>query len=258
MKFVLVSTRNVQRFMDAAKALEKRLADSEIVGLGLVYGKPGLGKTMAMDAYHARQAGRQKVRTVPLRALAHWSESSMLKALLAALGHVPAAYRKDVMFDQIVELVKDKPTMFLIDEIDSIAGSRSMVATLKDLHDVTGAAILMVGEERVDGLLRRFESFYNRMNRSGIQHLTNHGDEDVAMVIRQRCDFEVAGEVCMEIYNETGGRSMRSVVDRIRDIEVFARANSVNRVEMKHYRQLNGARQSRTVSVPTQMEAVNG
>ena len=115
-----------------------------------------------------------------------------------------------------------------------------MISMWKDIHDVTGSAVLMVGEDRVNSLLRRFESFYNRMNRGALKHLTSHSEEDVRAVIDHRCDFPVDPRVSSAIYGETGGRSMRSVIDRIRDMEAFARSNSATRITMKEYRKLMG------------------
>jgi hypothetical protein len=244
--------------------LEARLSDQEIMGMGLIFGRPGLGKSMALDAYHARSAKAKRIRTVKVRAMAHWTEASMLRALLEAVGQEPRAYRKDLMFDQLRETLSHEPAIILIDEIDSIAGKREMIATLKDIHDVTGCGILMIGEERVDGLLRRYESFYNRMNRGALVHLENHSESDVSEVVAQRCDVEVAPEVCAEIYAATGGRSMRSVVDAIRDIEGFARANDCRRIGMAEYRKLhngNGSvhrkRMTGSEAGPTEREGVN-
>lgn len=238
MKFNLVSTRNVQRIMDALKGLESRISDPEIMGMGLIYGRPGLGKTMATSAFVARTRKTGRIRVAQVRAMAHWTEASMLKALLSALGPVPRAYRIDMMVDQLLETLHDGPAMILIDEADAIAVSRKMIAILKDIHDVTGSAILLIGEERVDGLLRRYESFYNRMNRSAVVHVDSHREEDVRAVIEQRCECEVAPDVCSEIFQLTGGKSMRSVIDAIRDIEAFARANGVQRIGMAEYRQI--------------------
>jgi len=163
----------------------------------------------------------------------------MMKDLLHALGRSPRQYRKDVMFDRMTEALRPDPALFLIDEIDAIAESRRMIAMLKDLHDVTGSAILLIGEERVNGLLRRFEAFYNRMNAAALVHMQDHTMEDVAAVIRRRCEVEVAPEVCAEIHRAIG-RSMRSVIDRIRDMEAFARANDIGRIGPAEYRRLTG------------------
>jgi len=277
MKHRMVPTSNVERFFAAARAVEGRLSDPEVMGLGLVYGKPGLGKSMALEAYHAGQKKGGRVRTVPVRALAHWSESSMLRALLRAVGQEPIAYRRDVMFDQLAEslinqpaiLLVDvmfdqlaeslinQPAILLVDEIDAVAGHRMMIASLKDLHDVTQSAVLMIGEERVDGLLRRFESFYNRFNSSAVVHLVGHTAEDVANVIEQRCEVPVDGEVSKAVFEESGGKSMRSVIDRIREIEAWCSTNSIKQFTLKEWRTMTGPRSIRQVRRPvTAMEGV--
>lgn len=236
MRFELVSTRNVQRIMDALKALQPRLSDPEYMGMGLIYGRPGLGKSMAIDAYVARTAKTGRSRVAKVRAMAHWTEASMMKAILVALGPDPRGYRMDLMMDQIIETLSDQPAMILIDEMDSIAGSRKMAAVLKDIHDVTGSAICMIGEERVDGILRRYQSFYNRMNSAAIVQCMDHDESDVRAVVDQRCEFPVDPKVSAEIYQLTGGKSMRSVIDSIRQMEEFARANGLTKIGLSEYR----------------------
>ena len=246
MKYTLVSTRNVQRILAAATALEARLGDDEIMGIGLVFGHPGLGKTMTCRHYHASSARDGRIRTVQVRALAIWTEASMLKDLLLGLGQQPRQYRKDIMWDQLCEALQS-PAVFVLDEIDSIAESRRLIAVLKDLHDVTGSAILMIGEERVESLLRRYQAFWNRLNTSALVSATVHGVDDVVQVIRQRCEVDVDDDVCAEIHR-TSGRSMRSVIDRIREMERFCRTNNSRRVRMEDYRKaVGGAKPVRRV-----------
>ena len=161
MKFKLVSTRNTLQIMDAADAVTARLHDSEIMGLGLVYGRPGLGKTATLEAFASRSSGAG-LKVAFVRAMRHWTETSMLKALIVKYGQAPDGYRKDLLFDQLERVLKERPAVFIIDEIDAIAGKTTMIGMLKDLHDTTPCAFLMVGEERVDAILRRYASFYNR------------------------------------------------------------------------------------------------
>ena len=239
MKNILVPTKNVQRYSAAAKALEARLRDPEIQGMGLICGRPGLGKTMFTDAYYVRARREALVRVVKVRAQSIWTECSMLRYLLAALDLAPIAYRKDTLFDQLEAELRRDPALIIIDEIDSIAGSRKLISLLKDIHDMTGSAILMVGEERVDALLRRHESFYNRLNRSAMVQVSAHSEGDVAEVIGQRCDFEVSPEVCGEIHR-TVGKSMRSVVDAIREIERICRTSRIKHFGMNQYQTMIG------------------
>ncbi|MGB6065525.1 MAG: ATP-binding protein [Desulfomonilaceae bacterium] len=242
MRYLLVPTTNVERFYAAANAVEARLSDKEIMGLGLVYGKPGLGKSMALEAYHTGQKRAGRVRTVPVRALAHWSPSSMLESLLRAVGQEPMAYRRNVMFDQLAEDLTRHPAVLLVDEVDAIAGHRLMISILKDIHDVTQSAVLMVGEDRVDGLLRRFESFYNRFNRSALVHLTHHTADDLRNVVQERCELPVQDEVCEALYKESGGKSMRSVIDRIREIERWCATNGIKEFGFEEWNRMTSRR----------------
>ena len=268
MKYVLVSTNNVRRYMAAAEALEMRLTDREVMGMGLVYGRPGLGKTMWLEYYKSQMAKREgHVRAFLVRALEIWTEASMLKDLLAAIGQTPRQYRKDAMFDQLIEDLTNLPAIFIIDEIDSIAESRRLIAVLKDLNDITGSAILMVGEQRVDGLLRRYEAFYNRLNTSAIVNVSGHSAADVEAVITQRCDVAVDADVCREIYDAVG-KSMRSVIDQIRAMERISRNNGWKRVGLAEYRVMGHQKPARRragkqatdgqVSLPLDTEAQDG
>lgn len=238
MKNVLVPTRNTRGFFEVCKALEGRLSDYEVVGLGLVYGNPGLGKTMALEAYHARCRATGNILTYKVRAMSFWTDQrTVLRGLLDAMGVDPHKSTKDFMFDTVCEQLATRPAIFLLDEVDSIAESRRVMALLKDIHDVAGAAILMVGEERVDKILRRYMSFYNRINGAALCRMQENTEEDVTAVVTHRCEFAVAPEVCGLICQELG-RSLRSVIDRIRDIEAFARVNNVSVIGLREYRQL--------------------
>jgi DNA-binding phage protein len=69
--------------------------------------------------------------------------------------------------------------------------------------------------------------------------LSGHGAADVEAVIQQRCEVEVAAEVCAEIHR-AGSKSMRSVIDSIRAMERYARTNGITRFTLKHYRAMTG------------------
>jgi SpoVK/Ycf46/Vps4 family AAA+-type ATPase len=231
--------------MDAAHAVSARLQDSEIMGLGLIFGPPGLGKTSTLEAFAARSSGAG-LRVVFVRALRIWSETSMLQDLVTACGLAPDGYRKDLTFNQLRRTLKNDPAVIIVDEIDAIARKPVQIGILKDLHDLTRSAILMVGEEAVDPILRRYASFYNRVNRAALLQVGDHSPDDVALVIAERCDCDVDDDVCDAIHAKTGGKSMRSVIDEIRDMETYARANDLNRISMTDYRRIEAERKRGT------------
>ena len=255
MKWELVSTGNVAKIMEAARSLEGHLGDSEIMGMGLIYGQPGLGKSMATRSYHVRSRKEGKIRTVYTRALGIWSETTMLKWLLSALGISPYRHRKDVMFDQIHETLRREPAVILIDEADAMSESRKLIAILKDIHDLCGASIMLIGEERVAGVLRRYQSFYDRMNTGAVVHLTGHSVADVAAVLRVRCEVEVAPEVSEEIHRTVGRKTMRAVIDMIREIEAFAKTNKIKRIGDAEFKRIMKEEHAIKTMVKQQMEA---
>jgi len=133
-----------------------------------------------------------------------------------------------------------------------------MIATLKDIHDVTQSAVLMIGEERVDGLLKRFESFYNRFNQSAVVHLIQYTIEDVMLVVQQRCELPVEDKVCTALFEQSGGRSMRTVIDRVREIEAWAMTNSIKQFTFQEWRAMTGRRALRQVKPLTNPVAGEG
>ena len=256
MRKEIASTENTRRIQKALANLEARLKDAEIMGLGLIYGQPGLGKTMTVERYCVQAYRQERVLVAWVRAKGIWTESSMLQDILESLGISARKYRKDIMFRQVIEALMTEPAMILIDEIDSIAESRKLIGLLKDIHDMTSCAIAMIGEERVDGLLRRYHSFYNRLNRDALVYLTGHTADDVTKVIRKRCEVAVSQEVCDEIHRSVGKKSMRSVIDRIREIEAFAATNQIKQFGMGDYQAMlvNKKAGSNTGQQPVQIQ----
>lgn len=251
MKKEIASTENTRRIQKALSNLEARLKDPEIMGLGLIYGQPGLGKTMTVERYCVQAYRQERVLVAWVRAKGIWTESSMLQDILEALGISARKYRKDVMFRQVIEALNTEPAMILIDEIDAIAGNGALIRVLKDIHDMTSCAIAMIGEERVDGLLRRYQSFYNRLNHDAVVYLTGHTADDVTKVIRKRCEVPVTQEVADEIHRSVGKKSMRSVIDRIREIEAFAVTNSIKQFGIADYQAMLMNKKAGSVERPS-------
>ena len=261
MKRELVSTGNTVRITDAANAIEQRRHDPEISGIGLIWGHPGLGKTETIRKYHADKRRDQAIRCFWTRASVTWSDAAMLNALLQCMGMQPNVYRKDAMRQQLIDALRPAFAIFLIDELDAIVEHRRMISLIKEIHDESGCGFLLVGEERVDSFLKRYVSFYNRINKSAFVNVKGHTLEDVTNVIRVRCEWPVDADVCKEIHRLYGARSMRSVIDTIRSMEAFARNNKIETITMAAYKRSTGVRSIEPVRRPLvdqTQEAVNG
>jgi len=128
--------------------------------------------------------------------------------------------------------------MILIDQVNEIARSSALIDLLMAIHDETGSSILMVGEERVAGVLQRHQAFFNRMNHLALVHLSGHSAADVQEIIRHRCEVTVDAEVCAMIHQEAGAESMRSVLVRMNDMEGYARTNDKDRITPADFRRI--------------------
>lgn len=235
-------TMNLSRIFDAAQAVEGRLEDGEVMGLGLIYGRPGLGKTFAIKAYHSAQQREGHARTAVVRLLPICSESFLLRSLLDGIGHYGEKLRKYEMLDLLTSDLKRRPCVLLIDEIDIIIGHHTLMGIIKYIHDETRSAIIMIGEERVGKEIVKHESFCSRLNESAVVHVTDITADDVKKVVAVRCEIPVEEEVCEAMYKETGGCDMRRITNRIAKIERFSRTNSIKRFGLQEWKRMASRR----------------
>jgi len=146
LKNVALCARALQRAMDRPHHLP---------GIVAFYGPSGIGKSMAA-AYTAN-----KHRAYYVEAKSSWTRKAFLVAVLTEMGIEPAKTISD-MVDQVAEqLVKSNRPM-IVDEMDHIV-QKSAPELIRDIYDASGATILIIGEERLENKLRRWERFHNRV-----------------------------------------------------------------------------------------------
>ena len=124
--------------------------------MGLLYGFSGYGKTVAA-AFAAARTG-----AIYIQAQSIWTQLSLLRAIAAELGIARVKRTGPEILEQIVEQLNRTPTDLIVDEMDHLA-RRGMVEILRDLHDATRSAILMIGEESLPSKLKEWERFDNRI-----------------------------------------------------------------------------------------------
>ncbi len=240
MKNVFVSTSHVERFGEAARALAERFSDKEVMGIGFIQGGPGKGKTKWMRHYDALCRKQGHVRTVAVMATDIWTPTKMLKDLNKAVGGPTEPYRSDVLFDELERSLRERPAMILIDEADVVAENKHLVRIIKNLHDLTQCSFLLFGELGLKNTLKRFHSFFNRIN---IQAIVTAGDntiEDIAGIIKDRCEVPVEPEVCRAIFEDGAMVSLRTAIDCIRAMETLARRSDLKAVGMREYGAIKG------------------
>src|SRR5699024_9626106 len=136
MKPVFVKTKNVKGFINLIHSLKNK--PDNITKIGLVYGNAGLGKTKTA-LYLSFQFD-----SIYIRATNKMTTKWFLEELAKELDEIPRFFTADI-FRQCVNVLKNKPQMIIVDEIDYLLSDFKTIETLRDLHDETGIPIVLVG-----------------------------------------------------------------------------------------------------------------
>jgi len=146
--------RNVLLLRKVMEQLMRRSAN--LPGIGVFYGKAGLGKSNACAAAAAAY------RAVYIETRSHFTRKSFLLAILAEMGVKPERTTSE-MADQICDQLMRSGQPLILDEGDYLV-KRNLIDLVRDLYEGSGAAILLVGEERFPAnLMRASERFYDRV-----------------------------------------------------------------------------------------------
>lgn len=144
---------NVKLCMGALEHAMER--PGHLPGMISFYGPSGWGKTSAA-AYAAH-----KYRSYYVECKSSWTKKALLLAVLVEMGVMPAPTIYQ-MTDQVAEQLVLSGRPLIIDEFDHIV-QKNAVEIVRDVYEGSNAPILLIGEERLEGNLRRWERFHNRM-----------------------------------------------------------------------------------------------
>lgn len=124
--------------------------------LGLLYGYSGYGKSVGA----AFAAARTNASYVCAKSV--WTQRTLLEGIAGALGIVKLARTAPAILDQVIEQLTVHPRPLVIDEMDFLV-KRQSVEIIRDIHDATSIAIMMIGEEALPSKLKEWERFDNRI-----------------------------------------------------------------------------------------------
>lgn len=136
--------------------LDCRESENPSARMGLFYGFSGYGKTVAAAFASARTGA------IYIHAQRIWTQKSLLEAIAEALGIARLERTATGIFRQIIQQLALTPVDIIIDEMDYLA-DKGLVEVIRDIHDNTSVAVLMIGEEALPTKLKRWERFDNRI-----------------------------------------------------------------------------------------------
>lgn len=218
MRNKIVETSNISALLRALESLENRAAGEE--GMALFFGAPGAGKSTAL-AYAA-----DKLSAVRLRACATWSISAMLGTLLAELG-LSSTGSRHVRLERIVEHLSMYRRPILVDEADYLLRHPDQLDVLRDVYDLSGVPLVLVGMPDAPRTLRshpRMARHRRRVTR-WIEAAALTLDE-LAHVGEELCEVEVEGALLERLHDEARGNIGLSVIG-LGAIERFGTSNGL-------------------------------
>ena len=154
---VVNQTASIANLDMVAVAMEKLTGRVQgLPGMGVLYGPPGYGKTVAASAIALATRGYY----VQMRSA--WSRKTLLEKIIFEMGAKPSG-TIPVLLDQICEQLATSGRPLLIDEVDFALRSDAMVELVRDIYEGSQGTILLVGEELLPQRLKKWERFHSRV-----------------------------------------------------------------------------------------------
>ena len=153
---VIIETDAMARFNGAVDAVTS--AERGLSGFVLAYGQAGRGKSVAADRYHYTRGGAY------VRVWQGWSQSAFLQRVLFEVRgkntDMPR-HSGNRCKEMIVQLLEENRQPLFIDEADRLHIDR--IEDLRDIFEMTGAPVVLIGEEGIFGLLHERRRIWSRV-----------------------------------------------------------------------------------------------
>ncbi|RJF84843.1 ATP-binding protein [Azospirillum cavernae] len=199
---------NVSLFAELAERVTGR--HRGLPGMAVWYGPSGYGKTRAAIY------GANRFRATYVEVGATWTQAKFCRALLTQLGLPPTGTVAD-MAERIIDALRGSRRPVIIDEFDHVV-TRKYVDLVREIHDQSGAAIILIGEEMLPHKLKLFERFHNRVLDWCPAQPCDGRDAGILVGVFAP-GIAVAADLLTRIVKESGGRPRRIAVnlDRVRE-----------------------------------------
>ncbi len=204
----------------------------EMVGLGLIYGHPGLGKT----TYAQRMAYSRGY--VYLRLESYMTPKTFAVALKRALmlhlgrGDHPVTGSAGALFGSIIGLLAENPNVVIvIDEIDYAFKDQRILGALRDIVDETLAVVILVGMQNAKDRLYQINRYY--FDRCGVFcEFQSPTKKDIAILAATVMELKFGQDIVDYIHGRNQG-TLRDTVKLIHSLESVARAKGLDSITVR-------------------------
>ena len=224
MKKGFVQTTNFRLLKEAEKIVARRGARE--ASLVLIQGKYGIGKSELTERW-ASENGHVFIRSQKV-----WTSRALLEEVAERLGLSVRGGAKDVQ-NRITQHLAQTMQALIFDEADYLADMKSAakLETIRDISDVTGTMVFLVGMENFPAIVQRYDHIASRVAR--IVQLHPLSLADVQLTCKAKAEVALTPALVEQIHRDSKGR-MRHILNAIANIEVWAEANSWTEVDVSH------------------------
>jgi DNA transposition AAA+ family ATPase len=219
MKNVFIETSRVMKFREAVSVVADTRKGQP--GLMLAWGLAGRGKTMAAKEYTV-----QSENAIYVRVHENWTPRAMLAGICHELNGMQPA-RVELAKQIIIEELDRSPRIILIDEADRLMIGN--IEHLRDIHDETGAPIVLIGEPSIYGRVTARRRIWERVTR--VVEFGAVKTEDVVIFGMKACDLKIAPDAALALVKNCEG-SFRLLYHIMIELERSARANKVTDITL--------------------------
>lgn len=217
MNRIFIKTTNVKNFIGLVENLLNK--PKNIPKMGLIYGEPGLGKSQTAlwlackyDAIYLRVTNLMTGR---------W----LLEEIAKEMDEIPRYLTSD-NFNLIVQKLKQKPQLIIVDEIDYLMNNLKTIEILRDIHDETDCPIIFVGMGLAHKKLERYKHLFDRF--SEIVKFETFGVNDLSQIVSQLSEVTFTPDAVEYIHSKFN--RFRQIVQLINQMETFAKDNNLTEI----------------------------
>lgn len=217
-----VPLKNVASFMTLTLRLQSRAP--HLPGFGVFYGPSGLGKTEA-SIY-----AQNKTNAVRVEVGETWSQKKFLQELLFELRIQPKGTIADLADLAKGALGDDPRRPLIIDEADKLIRKNGLLEIVREIGDVAGCPVILIGEEMLPEKLSVYERFHNRvLDWTGAEPCDQ---DDVAALAAALCQgVTIAPDLQAEICRQSDGRARR-ICTNLDEAMKIARNKGIKTVDL--------------------------
>ena len=225
MKRNFIKTQNGKNFIGLVENLLNK--PKNIPKMGLIYGEPGLGKSQTALWLAC------KYEAIYLRATNLMTGRWLLEEIAKEIDEIPRYLTSD-NFNLIVQKLKQKPQLIIVDEIDYLMNNLKTIEILRDIHDETDCPIIFVGMGLAHKKLERYKHLFDRF--SEIVKFETFGVNDLSHIFNQLSEVPFTPDAIEYIYPKYN--RFRQIVQLINHVEIIAKENNIQEITQEIIREL--------------------